>query len=342
MRRWEGFLSNRILHMQTNNDTPILTWLGEAGWGLMFHYIDKPASSNVASLTTPEEWNRRVDSFDVPRFVRAVKETRAGYVIFTIGQNTGHFCSPNAVYDGITGIRPSKLSWRDLIAEVAEALLPEVRLIAYLPSFAPASDAVAVERFRLVPPWDCSASGLPPNPDGVALADEKLSEFQRKWEAVVAEWGARWGKRVAGWWIDGCYFSEKMYGGEEPNGDSFARALRSGNPDRILAFNTGTATPFKRVTGEQDYTAGEVSNKFPVPNKWEPLSSEIDGMQTHILSYLGDWWGEGEPRFEAIWIKSYTRLVNRVGGAMTWDVPIGADGAIPSVFLDQLAQLSEN
>ena len=329
--------------MQTRNDTPDPTWLWEAGVGLMFHYIDKPASSNVASPTTPEEWNRRVDAFDVLRFARAVKESRAGYVIFTLGQNTGHFCSPNAVYDEITGIRPSKLSRRDLIAEIAEALLPEVRLIAYLPSHAPANEARAVERFRLAPPWDGSAWGLPSNPDGATLADEKLSEFQCLWESVVAEWGTRWGKLVAGWWIDGCYFSEKMYGGEkEPNGGSFARALRSGNPDRILAFNMGTAKPFERVTAEQDYTAGEVSNKFPVPNKWEPLGREINGMQTHVLSYLGDWWGEGTPRFEAAWVNSYTRLINRAGGAITWDVPIGVDGTIASAFLEQLARLSEN
>lgn len=307
----------------------------------MFHYIDKPASSNVPSATSADDWNKRVDGFDVSRFARTIKESGAGYVVFTLGQNTGHFCSPNSVYDDIVGRRPSLLSRRDLILEIAEALLPEVKLIAYLPSHAPANDALAVEKFRLVPAWDASAWGLPPCPEGVAPADARLSEFQRKWESVVAEWGARWKDRAAGWWIDGCYFAGTMYGGaDEPNGGSFARALRVGSESRIVAFNTGTARPFERAVIDQDYTAGEVSNKFPVSNKWEPLRAEIDGMQLHILSYLGDWWGEGAPRFTDAWVGSYTRLIRDLGGAVTWDAPIASDGSLPEAFLRQLEAMN--
>lgn len=309
-------------------------------WGLMFHYIDKPASSNTPSSTTAEQWNRRVDSFDVGRFAGTVKKLGAGHVLFTLGQNTGHFCSPNKTYDRIAGIRPSKLSRRDLIAEIAEALLPEVRLIAYLPSHAPANDDAAVERFCLNPPWDAGAWGLPPHRDG-GLADGRLSEFQRKWEAVVAEWGERWGNLVSGWWIDGCYFAKAMYGGEEePNGESFARALRAGNPGRVIAFNTGTTHPFEQVTASQDYTAGEVSAKFPVTHKWEPLMGEINGMQMHVLSYLGDWWGAGSPRFPDSFVEGYTRHINSLGGVMTWDVPIGHVGDIPADFRKQLEALN--
>ena len=306
----------------------------------MFHYIDKPASSNTPSATTAEQWNWRVDSFDVEGFARRVKELGAGYVIFTLGQNTGHFCSPNATYDEIVGIHPSKLSNRDLIAEIAEALLPETRLIAYLPSHAPANDAIAVERFSLLPSWDAGAWGLPPLREGVKSVDDRLSEFQRKWEGVVAEWGQRWGSLVDGWWIDGCYFAATMYGGmEEPNGESFARALCAGNPERAIAFNTGTKYPFERVSTAQNYTAGEVSTNFPVTNKWEPLTGEIDGMQTHILSYLGDWWGGGSPRFPDAFVEGYTRHINDLGGVVTWDVPIMHNGDIPPKFCKQLASL---
>lgn len=325
--------------MNSNQSLFNSSWFHKARWGLMFHYIDKPASSNTPSETTAEEWNRRVDSFDVKQFARIVKESGAGYVIFTLGQNTGHFCSPNATYDQIVGLSPSKLSRRDLIAEIAEALRPEVQLIAYLPSHAPANDAVAVERFRLQPAWDAGAWGLPAHRNGTP-ADDRLSEFQCKWEAVVAEWGERWGKLVTGWWIDGCYFAKTMYGGtEEPNGESFARALMAGNSDRLLAFNTGTTYPFEQVTPSQNYTAGEVSTKFPVANKWEPLAGKINGMQMHILSYLGDWWGSGLPRFPDAFVKGYTQHVNDLGGMVTWDVPIMHDGEIPTTFRRQLAAL---
>ena len=39
----------------------------------------------------------------------------------------------------------------------------------------------------------------------------RLMSFQRNWEAIVKEWSDRWGKKVHGWWIDGCYFPESMY-----------------------------------------------------------------------------------------------------------------------------------
>jgi len=324
--------------MNSTNSLPSrLCWFREANWGVMFHYLDKPASSTTVSSTSAEEWNRRVESFDVARFAATVKETGAGYVIFTLGQNTGHFCAPNPVYDGIVGIRPSKLSRRDLIMELAEALLPEVKLIAYLPSHAPAHDAQAVDRLRLHPSWDGSAWGLRAPLPAAAPADQRLAQFQRHWEDIITWWGERWGEKVAGWWLDGCYFPDKMYRDrEEPNFASFARALRAGNGERILAFNSGTSRPFERLAAEQDYTAGETSNRMPAPNKWEPMGETIDGMQMHVLSYLGDWWGEGGPRFSTEWVRAYTRMVVERGGVMTWDVPIRADGEIPSGFLDQL------
>ncbi|AHF94332.1 hypothetical protein OPIT5_12410 [Opitutaceae bacterium TAV5] len=52
-------------------------WLCSARPGRMFHYLDKPASSKAASATPPGEWNRRVDSLDVPRFVRLVRQSGA-------------------------------------------------------------------------------------------------------------------------------------------------------------------------------------------------------------------------------------------------------------------------
>ena len=58
----------------------------------------------------------------------------------------------------------------------------------------------------------------------------------------------RWGKKVAGWWFDGCYFPDSMYrSADPPNFPSFAAAARSGNPDScvtwtISEFGTRRAT----------------------------------------------------------------------------------------------------
>ncbi len=127
------------------------------------------------------------------------------------------------------------------------------------------------------------------------------------WEKVITEWGQRWGNLISGWWIDGCYYADRMYAASEgPNFTTFAKALRAGAADRILAFNGGTDDPFFKLTVEQDYTAGEVSTRFPVTNKWDPLTGEMNGMHLHILTYLGDWWGAGTPRFSDAFVKGYT------------------------------------
>jgi len=83
-------------------------WLARAGWGVMTHYLAAPPSSAGGKEVTAEMWNRQVDAFDVEFFANQVAATGARYVLFTIGQNSGHYCAPNATYDKLVGIRPSK------------------------------------------------------------------------------------------------------------------------------------------------------------------------------------------------------------------------------------------
>jgi hypothetical protein len=323
-----------------NPDRQASSFFNHPRWGLMFHYIDSPASSAVVSTTSSKDWNARVDSFDVAAFVEQVKESGAGHIIFTLGQNSGHFCAPNPVYDELTGIAESRLSHRDLVDEIASALSPEVKVIAYMPSHAPAHHREAVRALKCMPPWDCGAWGLQHFWTDKESADERVSEFQRHWEDILRYWGLKWGEKILGWWIDGCYYHEQLYGGEtEPNFKTFAQALRAGNPERILAFNSGTDKPFVRLTQEQDYTAGEVSNAFPVPNKWQSLKEQADGQLLHLLSYLGSWWGEGNPRFNDQFAGGYTRQFIESGGMITWDVPIERDGHINSAFRQQLKRM---
>jgi hypothetical protein len=60
-------------------------------------------------------WNEQVDAFDVAGLVDQLASTGAKCLLFTIGQNSGHCCAPNATCDRIVGITPSKCSRRDLI-----------------------------------------------------------------------------------------------------------------------------------------------------------------------------------------------------------------------------------
>jgi len=312
----------------------LTVWLGGHA---MTHYLGAPPSTAGGAELTAEMWNAQVDAFDVKGLVRQLVSTGAKYHLMTLGQNSGHYCSPNATYDKMVGIRPSKCSRRDLIAELADALKPHgIRLMVYLPSGAPAADPVAVKKLG----WRWGRKDGWPR--GGKLTHDRLVPFQRKWEAVIREWSLRWGKRVAGWWIDGCYFADDMYRFEdEPNFASFAAALKSGNPDALLAFNPGVKVPVVCHTKYEDYTAGEVTlARVPeairtCPGRW----IERDGhkAQYQILSFLGDSWCRGEkPELPDEKIIGYVRDLNARGGVITWDVPIQKSGLIPRPFLEQL------
>ena len=124
-------------------------WFQRAGWGVFVHYlgtIDSSPDGMESGELSPADWNRRVNSFDVQRFADTVQRTGAGYAFITIGQNSGHFCSPNPVYDALVGDTESRCSKRDLISDLADAMNERgLKLMVYLPSGAPAGYQKAVE-----------------------------------------------------------------------------------------------------------------------------------------------------------------------------------------------------
>jgi hypothetical protein len=217
--------------------------------------------------------------------------------------------------------------------------------MAYLPSHAPADDRLAVEGLRCTPAWDASKWQLRPGRYLRTLeTDERLSVFQRNWEAVIREWSLRWAEHVSGWWFDGCYFPERMYVHEdEPNFHSFRAAVKAGNPVGLVAFNPGVREAFDANTAYEDYTSGEMADMLPVavdvPWQAHPLGRSDDGPQFHVLTFLGQYWCQGPPRFPNALVVGYTQYVNRNQGVITWDVPHTPEGLIPEPFLRQLSQL---
>ena len=67
----------------------------------------------------------------------------------------------------------------------------------------------------------------------------------------------------------------------------------------------------------------------------------IDGKQIQILSFLGRYWGQGEPRFTEEQIVKYSLDINEVGGAVTWDCPVHPSGLIKEPFMKQLISLGK-
>jgi hypothetical protein len=317
-------------------------WFHAARWGVMTHYLGAPPSSAGGAELTSEMWNEQVDKFDVDGLADQTALTGAKYLLFTIGQNSGHYCAPNATYDKLVGIAPSKCSRRDLIADLAKSLKARnIRLMVYLPSGAPAADPVARKKLQ----WRWGSPGawqLPGEPVG-----GRLVEFQRNWEAVIREWSLRWGKAVSGWWIDGCYFADDMYRfDDEPNFASFAAALKAGNPNAIVAFNPGVRIPVVAHTKYEDYAAGEV-NLDQLPQAVEQcrgrwLDCEGAKVQFQILTFLGSTWCQGDrPQWPDDKIIALTRQVAEKGGVITYDVPIQKSGSIPPPFVEQLRAIGQ-
>jgi hypothetical protein len=296
-------------------------WLHEARWGLFAHYLADTASNLKPIDLTVDDWNRRVDAFDVDGLARQLVAAHVPYFIITLGQNSGFYISPNQTYDEITGIKPSKCSRRDLIADLAKAVEPYgIRLMVYLPGAAPATDAIA--KVKLEEP-----------------VDERLSTIQRHWEAVCREWSLRWGRNVHGWWIDGPYNKEAYQHPDAPNYRSFAEALKAGNPDSLVSFNNGLRLPLYSITEYEDFTPGEIERELPVAPGCLPDYSRLknfdrflDGAQLHVLNILGEWWGKGPVRFPDELTIGYTKFFNGKGGVVTWDAPLTYTGQIDEEF----------
>ncbi len=323
--------------MTKNDSVSRCGWFRKTGWGIFLHYLASPASSMVKSELSPDDWNRRLDSVDVDALSKQVASSGARYCFITIGQNSGFFLAPNQTYDQLVGRFPSRCSKRDLVADLYAALAKEgIPLMVYLPSHAPAMDRQAVENLACTPAWDASNWQLKP---GTYMrkfdVDVRLSLFQRNWEAIVREWSLRWGNNVRGWWFDGCYFADRMYYHEDaPNFYSFAAAARAGNSVGIVAFNGGVRPQISSMTPAEDYTAGEITDYFPVGGD---NSGMINGVQFHILTYLGDCWGRGDqPRFSMELTAEITRSIIRRNGTISWDVPISEGGKIPKSFIETL------
>jgi F5/8 type C domain/Alpha-L-fucosidase len=288
-------------------------WLHDAKWGVFTHYLAEPGTP--ASI-----WNERVNNFDVKYLAQQLSSFGAKYYFITLGQNSGHYCSPNAKYDRFLGVQQSKCSSRDLIADLSKALKPlGIKLLVYLPSGAPSLDGNAVEKLKWL--------GGP----------HKNKEFQNRWESVIKEWSLRWGNSIDGWWFDGAYWPKVMYDSVlPPNFQSFAAAARAGNSKSIVAFNPGVLYPIITQTEHEDYTAGEIEEPWGVECKgrW------VGKTQFHILSYLGSYWGKGSPRYSSEKVIQITNNINSCGGVVTWDVPVQDNGHIPELFVTQLIELN--
>ena len=274
-------------NLQAESSNPNTDWFSQAKYGVFMHFLP----SGKAGL-------KLVEQFDAESLAGQLEEMGAGYLVITLGQNSGYFNSPNADYDQQTGYEPGeRCATRDLPLDLYHALQPKgIRLMLYLPCQTPNGDARAQKAFGL-------AQG--PQDQPIDL------DFASKWSEVIREWSDRYGDKVSGWWFDGGYehihFNDAI-------ADRYAAAVKHGNPKAIVTFNPGVKVI--RWTKAVVYTAGELN----VPLQVVPASRWLDGSQWHALTYLGDSWMRRNTRFPTDQWAEWARKVIARQGVLTLDM----------------------
>jgi hypothetical protein len=107
-----------------------------------------------------------------------------------------------------------------------------------------------------------------------------------------------------------------------------------------VAFNPGVVPRILSLTPYEDYTAGEISDPDRIEIR-RAVNGKVDGAQVHILSYLGQRWGMGEPRFKTEQVVEWSRSIRKSGGVVTWDVPIQPNGLMAQPFIEQLTAVGQ-
>jgi hypothetical protein len=282
------------LNTKAELSNPNTDWFSQAKYGVFIHFLP----SGKAGL-------EKVGQFGTEALARQLEEVGAGYLVLTLGQNSGYFNSPNATYDTRTGYASGeRCATRDLPLDLYKKLQPKgIRLLLYLPCQVPNQDARAQKAF-----------GLPQGAQDQAID----LAFADKWSEVIQEWSDRYGDKVAGWWFDGGYehihFNDAI-------ANRYAAAVRHGNPKAIVTFNPGVKVV--RWTKAEDYTAGELNEPLGVV----PAERWLQGSQWHALTYIGENWGRRNTRFsDNQWVE-WARQVTAKGGVLTLDMGPNHDPA---------------
>ena len=331
-------------------------WMVDCGHGVFTHFL---ADNRAANITTPDQWNALVDNFNVTALAQQLANAGVCYHIITIGQNSGFYLAPNPTYDSLTGYTSttSKCAKRNLINDLAAAYaVYNIKLGVYLPSGAPCNDAQADTALNWTRSWPESIGGFNVSTGGYGSSGldqwgvpwgmtgeqdpSRMIPFQYAWNSIVADWSQSFGNNIHAWWIDGMYWPTQMYDfNDEPNYQSFGQALRSGNDAAIVAFNPGQIAFVPIESCEQDFTAGETANHFATP----PMRRTGNcGVQYHLLSYLGQNWGQrgSLPRFTTDQVYNMTAAYVASQWAITWDAPIDDNGLIEQPFIDIFTALA--
>ena len=285
-----------------------IDWFVEAKYGVMFHW-----STTTQPLRGPQKpYEAAVNAFDLDAFADMVRETGAGYVIFTAVHGIMHFPAP---LKSVEAVMPGRTCRRDLIGEMAGKLQERgIPLILYFHHGVGDSE------------W-MKAAGF--------LSQDKSGFFKIERD-ILTEIGTRYGKKIAGYWFDDRYPLQPF--------EELYEATKVGNPERIVAWNSWI---LPKTTEFQEYYAGEFGGALVnPPENFFAEGGSAGGLQPHGLIFLDDPWQHGypdtdiaPPLFTTQQIINYVKACIAQKLVITMNMGITQDGKVSPTTLEQMKAL---
>lgn len=247
-------------------------WFKDAGYGLMFQWTNRatPKTGN-----TIKEWETKINDFDIETFIDMVDKSGAAYVIWSITWGQQYISAPIKALDRLIKGRTTK---RDLLGEMVNRLHEkDIKVIFYYHygyDCYHSKDSV----------WLQAAGGY--------NADK--TELYQNISSILAEVGTRYRDKLDGWFFDGGqryydgHFDGSSAGILSAKFEDITRAARTGNPKRIIAYNSWI---LPRSTEFQDFYAGEGLKQFNDLDDGVFTSGKHKGLMAHSCFPLEQRWG---------------------------------------------------
>ena len=228
--------------------------------GILQHYL----FSEPADVALP-----KMRGFDAAAVAEQLSDIGADFFMPTLLQVRPSVAAPNDVLEDLAGRpRGSICSQFDIPAELIREFRPRgIRLVLYAPATPPRHDRELCRRLGFK---------LYADPGRDPIFTRTGAE---NWGRVLEFWSRRYGDGVAAWWIDGSFPSAGFNAPEVRANEIYAKALKSGNPRAVVAFNPGFV--LGKFVEEDDFTAGEINDPLMTvcPARW------VQGRQWQLLTY---------------------------------------------------------
>ena len=297
-------------------------------WGVFNHFLyviqNNPVYPNSYGKQT--EWDTLVNEFDTETLAKNLYEMGAGYYVITVMQGTKYMIAPNATFDKIAGTRPGEAcSTRDLIEDLYQSLSKyDIDLFLYFTGDGPYKSVEEGKKFGFIEPRDVGVN----------------RPFVEKWASVLEEYALRYGDKVKGWWIDGCYKDWFKYTDELL--EIYYKACKKGNPNALVALNPGLRDAICLGYTYEDFLCGEQTDFTFIPEQ-----RFYGNAQAHILAPLGKGeceiggWGIFGVKENAEYLTEYVKKVNQAGGVLTVDIGVYRDGKFDREQMETLKTMGK-